>query len=92
MSAVTPNEDVFYTIGLLHAANGTDQVKTFLAQNQQILQFCKDAGIEIKEYLAGYKTQQEWMEHFGPKWQLIQDRKAKFDPKKILSPGQGIFQ
>ncbi|KAJ1439862.1 FAD-linked oxidase-like, C-terminal [Sesbania bispinosa] len=92
MSAVTPEEDVFYAVSLLHAANGSDQVKKFQAQNQEILQFCKDAGIKIKEYLTGNKTHQEWVEHFGPKWQLFEDRKAKFDPKRILSPGQGIFQ
>ena len=92
MSAVTPDEDVFYTIGLLHAAKGLDEVKTFQAQNHQILQFCNDAGIKIKEYLTGNKTHQEWVEHFGIKWQLFEERKAKFDPKRILSPGQGIFQ
>ncbi|XP_027339224.1 cytokinin dehydrogenase 3-like [Abrus precatorius] len=92
MSAVTPDEDVFYVVSLLHAASGFEQVKTFQAQNQQILQFCKDAGIKITEYLTGNKTHQEWVEHFGPKWKLIEDRKAQFDPKKILSPGQGIFK
>ncbi|RDX95513.1 Cytokinin dehydrogenase 3, partial [Mucuna pruriens] len=54
--------------------------------------FCKDAGIKITEYLTGNKTHQEWVEHFGSKWKLFEDRKAEFDPKRILSPGQGIFQ
>lgn len=90
MSAVTPNEDVFYVVDLLHAS-GFHKVEEFNAQNQEILQFCKDTGIKIKEYLAGNKTHQEWVEHFGSKWQLFEDRKANFDPKRILSPGQGIF-
>ncbi|KAK7329029.1 hypothetical protein VNO77_23174 [Canavalia gladiata] len=92
MSAVTPDEDVFYGVSLLHAATGFDEVKTFQTQNQQILQFCKDNGIKITEYLTGNKTHQEWVQHFGPKWKLFQDRKTQFDPKRILSPGQGIFQ
>nr|XP_004488074.1 cytokinin dehydrogenase 2-like [Cicer arietinum] len=92
MSAVIPNEDVFYTLGLLNAASGLDEVKAFEAQIQQILQFCNDSGIEIKQYLTRNKTPQQWIQHFGTKWQLFEDRKAKFDPKRILSPGQGIFQ
>lgn len=91
MSAVTPDEDVFYVVGLLRSS-GFDNLKEFQAQNQQILKFCKDAGIKAKEYIPEYGTQDEWVEHFGPKWQLFEDRKAKFDPKRILSPGQGIFQ
>ncbi|CAL0304979.1 unnamed protein product [Lupinus luteus] len=92
MSAVTPNEDIFYVLGL-YRSTGFDkgEVEASEAQNQQILQFCKNAGIEIKKYLASYKTHEEWVEQYGSKWQLIEDRKAKFDPNRILSPGQKIF-
>jgi len=92
MSTVTADEDVFYIVALLHSANDLDEVKTFQAQNHEILQFCNDTGIKIKEYTTGNKTHQEWIEHFGPKWKLFEDRKAKFDPKRILAPGQGIFE
>ncbi|KAL9314664.1 hypothetical protein ACSQ67_020116 [Phaseolus vulgaris] len=92
MSPVTPEEDVFYAVSLLRATSSRDMVKKLQDQNQQILQFCKDAGIQITEYLTGNKTQQQWMEHFGSKWELFADRKDQFDPKRILSPGQGIFQ
>lgn len=91
MSAVVPGEDVFYTLGLLRGAIELDQQKALQAQNQQILQFCNDAGINIKEYLSGNKTHEAWEDHFGTKGKLFFDRKTKFDPKKILSPGQGIF-
>ncbi|XP_020236170.1 cytokinin dehydrogenase 2 [Cajanus cajan] len=90
MSAVTPKEDVFYSVNLFRFA--VQNVEKYEVQNQKILQFCKDADIKIKEYLAGNKTHQEWVEHFGLKWKLFKDRKAKFDPNRILSPGQGIFQ
>ncbi|KAK7265377.1 hypothetical protein RJT34_32996 [Clitoria ternatea] len=90
MSAVTPNEDVFYVVSILHAT-GFDKLEEFQAQNQQILQFCADAGIGIKQYLPQNKTRMQWMEQFGPKWKIFQERKAQFDPNNILSPGQGIF-
>ncbi|KAK7354648.1 hypothetical protein VNO80_20113 [Phaseolus coccineus] len=91
MSPVTPDEDVFYVVDFLRTATRFDVVEKFQAQNKEILQFCRKAGIKIREYLTGNKTQQQWVEHFGPKWKLFADRKAQFDPKRILSPGQGIF-
>ncbi|KAJ1400673.1 Oxygen oxidoreductase covalent FAD-binding site [Sesbania bispinosa] len=90
MSAVTPDEEVFYIVSFLHTT-GFDKLEAFQAQNQQILQFCADAGIGIKQYLPQTKTKEEWVQHFGPKWEAFQDRKVQFDPNKILSPGQGIF-
>nr|KYP46149.1 Cytokinin dehydrogenase 3 [Cajanus cajan] len=92
MSAVIPDEDVFYSVNLFHYVSASYNVKDYEAQNQKILEFCKDAGIKIKEYLAGNKTHQQWVEHFGSKWKLFEERKLEFDPKRILSPGQGIFQ
>ncbi|KAE9587556.1 hypothetical protein Lal_00032013 [Lupinus albus] len=90
MSAVIADEDVFYTTGILQSTR-VDNVGAIQAQNQEILQFCKDNGIEIREYLTGNKTNEGWVQRFGSKWQLFEGRKAEFDPKKILSPGQGIF-
>ncbi|OIW20469.1 hypothetical protein TanjilG_11870 [Lupinus angustifolius] len=90
MSAVIADEDVFYTTGIL-VSSDVDNVGVIQTQNQQILQLCKDNGIEIREYLTGNKTNEGWVQHFGSKWQLFEGRKSEFDPKKILSPGQGIF-
>ncbi|KAF6157121.1 hypothetical protein GIB67_041582 [Kingdonia uniflora] len=89
-SAVIPDEDVFYSIGLLRSSDLHDW-KYLEDQNKEILKFCKEAGIKIKQYLHHYNTKSEWMTHFGSKWDLFQERKNKFDPKAILSPGQRIF-
>ncbi|XP_019462752.1 PREDICTED: cytokinin dehydrogenase 3-like [Lupinus angustifolius] len=91
MSAVTPNEDVFYVVSLLHTAATLDQLEIFKAQNQQILQFCEDASIGVKQYLPQNKTREQWVEQFGPKWKSFEQRKVQFDPNRLLSPGQGIF-
>lgn len=90
MSAVTPNEEIFYVVSLLRTA-GFDKLEEFQIQNQQILQFCKDVGIGMKQYLPQMKTHEEWVEQFGHKWKVFEKRKAQFDPNNILSPGQGIF-
>ena len=89
-SAVIPDEDIFYTVGLLHSS-GADDWEPLENQNKEILKFCDKAGIKIKRYLSRYTTKKDWMNHFGPKWRTFEDRKAQFDPKMILSPGQQIF-
>ncbi|KAK4390718.1 Cytokinin dehydrogenase 5 [Sesamum angolense] len=60
-------------------------------QNGRILQFCDEAGINVKQYLPHYTTQQEWIRHFGEKWTLFSKRKMEFDPRHILATGQRIY-
>ncbi|PIN17273.1 Proteins containing the FAD binding domain [Handroanthus impetiginosus] len=59
--------------------------------NNDIIEFCEKAGIKIIQYLPYYKSKKDWIKHFGPKWSTFQERKNKFDPRMILSPGQRIF-
>ncbi|KAK4265655.1 hypothetical protein QN277_026679 [Acacia crassicarpa] len=90
MSAMIPDEDIFYVVSFLHTST-YDQVEAFKEQNQMVLQFCEEAGIQIKKYLPQNLTRKQWMDHFGDKWKLFQQRKVQYDPKHILSPGQAIF-
>ncbi|KAL4034175.1 hypothetical protein IC575_007302 [Cucumis melo] len=94
-SAVTPEDDVFYLVALLRSAldNGepTQSLEYLSHQNHQILEFCYESGIEVKQYLPHYTTEEEWADHFGDKWPEFQARKMKFDPHHILATGQKIF-
>lgn len=90
MSAVIPDEDVFYTLALLHTS-GSNEYQILDNFNNEILGFCQKAGIKVKQYLPNHKSQQDWIKHYGPKWGIIRQRKTMFDPKMILSPGQRIF-
>ncbi|KAE9587555.1 putative cytokinin dehydrogenase [Lupinus albus] len=67
MSAITPNEEVFYVLGLFRGCFVKGESEASEAQNSQILQFCKDVGIDAKVYLPSFKTQLEWVEHYGSK-------------------------
>ncbi|XP_060209923.1 cytokinin dehydrogenase 3-like isoform X1 [Lycium barbarum] len=91
MSAVIPEEETFYCVGLLHSSSGYAECKILDDQNDEILNFCDKAGLNIKQYLPHYKTEEDWIKHFGKKWNTFQQRKNQFDPKMILSPGQRIF-
>ncbi|KAF7021407.1 hypothetical protein CFC21_034367 [Triticum aestivum] len=90
MSAVTPAEEVFYAVSLLFSSVA-DDLKRLEAQNQKILRFCDLAGIGYKEYLAHYTAHGDWVRHFGGKWNRFVEMKDKYDPKRLLSPGQDIF-
>ncbi|XP_022761423.1 cytokinin dehydrogenase 5-like isoform X3 [Durio zibethinus] len=94
-SVVTPDEDVFYLVALLRSAldNGeeTQSLEYLNNQNRQILRFCDDAGINVKQYLPHYTTQEEWMHHFGNNWDRFYQMKMEFDPRHILATGQQIF-
>ncbi|CAA0834974.1 Cytokinin dehydrogenase 3 [Striga hermonthica] len=90
MSAVIPDEEIFYTLGLLSSC-GPHEVEGFQKLNEEIIDFCEKCDINIKQYLPSYSSKEDWKKHFGSKWDIFQERKAKFDPNMILSPGQRIF-
>ncbi|CAA0829217.1 Cytokinin dehydrogenase 3 [Striga hermonthica] len=89
-SAVIPDEEIFYTLGLLHRSAPVDY-KVFDDFNQKLLRVCNENGIEYKKYLAFYDNQSQWIGHFGSKWEAFRQNKMKFDPKLILSPSLNIF-
>lgn len=96
-SVVTPDEEVFYLVAFLRSAlsdsdDPTQSLEYLSQQNQKILEFCDEVGIEMKQYLPHHPSRTEWARHFGPKWARFVRRKAQFDPKFILGTGQGIFQ
>ncbi|XP_059284197.1 cytokinin dehydrogenase 3-like isoform X1 [Lycium ferocissimum] len=90
MSVVIPEEETFYCVGLLHSC-GFNDWESLDGQNEEILNYCEKKGLKIKQYLPHYRTKEAWMNHFGKKWEVFQQRKSQFDPKMILSPGQKIF-
>ncbi|XP_073157569.1 cytokinin dehydrogenase 3-like [Henckelia pumila] len=89
-SAVIPEEEIFYTLGLLHSSM-PDEVEIYEKLNNEILEFCEKSGMKIKQYLPHYKSKEDWVKHFGSKWDTFREMKTKFDPRMILSPGQRIF-
>lgn len=90
ISAVIPDEDIFYKVGLLRSCR-VDDWEAMVDQNKQILHFCDKAGINCKLYLHRFDTKQDWINHFGHKWKVFKQMKAQFDPKFLLTPGQNIF-
>ncbi|KAF4358288.1 hypothetical protein F8388_014558 [Cannabis sativa] len=105
-SVVTPDEEVFYVVGLLRSAassgsanndsinddiDETQSVEYLSQQNDDIVKYCGEAGIMVKKYLPHFGTQEEWMDHYGQKWDHFLKLKNKFDPRRVLATGQRIF-
>ncbi|ESQ50496.1 hypothetical protein EUTSA_v10023158mg [Eutrema salsugineum] len=90
MSATIPNGDVIYIVGILHSTS-PKKLPEVESINEKIISFCKESGIKIKQYLMHYTRKEDWIQHFGSKWSDFSKRKDLFDPKKLLSPGQDIF-
>jgi cytokinin dehydrogenase len=96
MTAMTPatdddDDDVFYAVSFLWSALSADDVPQLERWNKAVLDFCDRSGIECKQYLPHYTSQDGWRRHFGAKWGRIAELKARYDPQALLSPGQRIF-
>ncbi|TVU07950.1 hypothetical protein EJB05_41328, partial [Eragrostis curvula] len=91
MTTATPEEDVFYAVGLLRSAVAAGDLERLERENQAVLEFCDRERIGCKQYLPHHAAQDGWKRHFGEKWGRVAALKRKYDPRAILSPGQGIF-
>ncbi|KAF8018570.1 hypothetical protein BT93_H3452 [Corymbia citriodora subsp. variegata] len=95
-SVVLPEEsgEIFYLVALLRYTLPYPEgpsADRLVAQNHEILRTCDENKIDYKLYLPYYQSQKEWERHFGNQWARFVERKARFDPMAVLSPGQKIF-
>jgi cytokinin dehydrogenase len=89
-----PDEDVVFLFSLLRtAAPDTGAVSTdvMIAANSALYQQVRRLG--GYQYPIGSipTTRSDWRAHFGPAWPLLVDARHRYDPRGILTPGQGIF-
>ncbi|CAN6201284.1 unnamed protein product [Urochloa humidicola] len=93
MTAATPEDedDVFYAVGLLRSAVAAGELERMERENAAVLELCDREGIGCKQYLPHHASPEGWRRHFGEKWGRVAALKRKYDPRRILSPGQGIF-
>jgi cytokinin dehydrogenase len=90
MSAVIPDEEVFYMASFLWTAVDNN-TKALMDANNQVVKVCEEYNLGCKMYLPHFTSQEGWKKHFGNKWDRFVSRKRKYDPIAILSPGHKIF-
>lgn len=66
-------------------------VQALVAQNRAIYEQLRDLGGKRYPISAVPFTQADWIDHFGARWGAFVGAKHDHDPKRVLTPGQGIF-
>jgi len=88
-----PRERVAFLFSLLRtAAPPTPEVVArMVADNRVVYELARDAG--GKRYPIGsvQLSPADWRDHYGPDWPAFAAAKARYDPRHVLTPGQGIF-
>lgn len=90
-----PEGEVFYLVALLRFTLPYPKgppVEELISQNDEIINCCIRNGFDFKQYFPHYNSEEGWKQHFGNQWSRFVERKAKYDPKAILAPGQKIFR
>jgi cytokinin dehydrogenase len=70
----------------------TAEVARLLAQNRAL--YDEVAAIGGKRYAVGALdfSSRDWIEHFGISYVPFLAQKLRYDPRNVLTPGQGIFE
>lgn len=88
----TPREEVCYLLSILRTSPPDESVvNALVAANRTLFEQARDIG--GKQYPIGSIpfNQSDWRRHFGADWPFFVLQKARYDPRRILAPGQGIF-
>lgn len=86
-----PREPVAFLFSLLRTTVPPTTAAEQLAGNRWLYERARDAG--GKRYPVGSVelTRRDWVDHYGPVWPAVVAAKAAWDPRRVLTPGQGIF-
>jgi FAD/FMN-containing dehydrogenase len=62
-----------------------------LARNRRLFEKAREAGGTRYPIGALEFDRRDWIRQYGLLWPAFVERKRRFDPDNILSPGSGIF-
>ncbi|HEY9377978.1 MAG TPA: FAD-binding protein [Jiangellaceae bacterium] len=90
-----PDQRVVFLLALLRTAvpvPSVPSVDEMLRSNRELFEQARDVG--GKQYPIGAIpfTRSDWRDHFGDQWDRLVAAKRRYDPNRILTPGQGIFR
>jgi cytokinin dehydrogenase len=89
---VTPHEEILYLFSLLRTApSDMHTVNAMVAANRTLFEQARDLGGTHYPIGSIPLSQADWIRHFGEGWRLFLLQKARYDPRQVLTPGQGIF-
>ena len=86
-----PDEEIIYRFQLSRVLPAGTDTEAMIALNRTLYERARDMGGYRMTSSAVPMSQDDWKRHYGPAWQTVQAAKTKFDPKNVLTPGNGMF-
>ncbi|MEV5413040.1 FAD-binding protein [Thermopolyspora sp. NPDC052614] len=87
-----PDEELVFLFAVLKTASpGAATPDAMITANRTLYDQARAAGGH--QYPVGSipTTPADWRAHYGPAWNAFAAAKRRYDPAKLLAPGQGIF-
>lgn len=89
----TPDEEICYLVGILRTAPPDDRsiVEAQVAANRALFEQAQKLGGVHYPIGSIPFSPADWRYHFGADWRRFRRQKVRYDPRQVLTPGQGIF-
>lgn len=89
-----PDSPVVFLLALLRAVSPPDdaEVQRLLGVNRTLYDEARAVGGTHYPVGAIPLTPADWRAHYGPRYAEVVLAKVRFDPKHVLTPGQGVFK
>lgn len=90
---VLPDAPVFFLLALLRAVSPPDdaEAERLIADNNALYARVLAAGGTQYPINALHLSPADWRVHYGDRWPTVLRAKDRYDPRRVLTPGQGIF-
>ena len=88
-----PQEEIVFLFAILRTAVPPEDavVERMVADNRRLFEQNRQLGGDFYPIDAVPLTRKDWKQHFRPYWGKLVRAKRRYDPKKLLTPGLGIF-
>lgn len=88
-----PNEQIAFLFTILRTAPPNDDTTKvrMLNDNRKLFERNRDLNGTRYPVDAIAFSQEDWQQHFGRTWSKLVNAKRRYDPARILTPGQSIF-
>ncbi len=88
-----PNSPVVFLLAILRAVSPPNDadVRRLLADNRTLYDRARAVGGTQYPVSAIPLTPADWRAHYGARYPEVALNKLRFDPRHVLTPGQGIF-
>jgi cytokinin dehydrogenase len=86
-----PEEPVVFPFNLIRVPSDGDLAREMVSRNRAIYERIRSRGAVLYPVSALSLSTTEWRDHFGAEWPTLHEAADRFDPRRVLNPGQGIF-